>query len=381
MFKQIIEAFRDLVIGLLPVSWCPKVKEKDFAFLCHPLDAADAARKYPFTRGISEGLFQLWTHHFWPIMGAKITGAKKTDGTDCQGWAIVTPLTPAAMVQDPEAGRKMIIRGVRFCEKLGFKLVALGGYNSIITRDGADLIGKVNLSVTTGNSYSALLVIQNFQKVTKELGLEPKNLKIAVVGAAGSVGWAVSHIMASMVKELWLMDLNKKGLGELVAEIEAQGNKVKTFDDLLEVKNMDIVVTATSTPRAIIQEDHLRSGMIFIDAAQPKNVSEDIARGREDVLVIDSGIARVPSLLCDMQMGPYENEAYACLGEAMVLACHRRVCSFSIGKVDPAKVRELSGLLDPIGFRVADFRNAAGYFPEARIPEFKEKYLRRVVKK
>ena len=380
MFQQILEAFRDLIVGFLPASWCPKVKERDFAFLCHPLDAADAARKYPFTRGISERLFQLWTHHFWPIMGAKILGSKKIDGTDCQGWAIVTPFTPAAMVLDPEAGRKMIVRGVKLCEKLGFKLVALGGYNSIITRDGADLIGKVNLSVTTGNSYSALLVIQNFQKVTKELGIEPKGLKVAIVGAAGSVGWAVSHVMASMVGDLWLMDLNKKGLNELIAEIETQGQKVKTFDDLLEVKDMDVVITATSTPRAIIQENHLRKGIIFIDAAQPKNVSEDIAKSREDVLVIDSGIARVPNLSCDMQMGPYANEAYACLGEAMVLACHSRVCNFSIGKVDPAKVRELSGLLDPIGFRVADFRNAAGYFPEKRILEFKEKYLRRAAK-
>lgn len=376
MIIQILEAFRDLIFGLLPTALCPKVKERDFAFLCHPLDAADAARKYPFTRGISERLFQLWTHHFWPIMGAKITGAKKTDGTVCQGWAIVTPLTPVAMVQDPEAGRKMIIRGVKFCEKLGFKLVALGGYNSIITRDGADLIGKVNLSVTTGNSYSALLVIQNFQKITEELRLKPKNLKVAIVGAAGSVGWAVSHIIAEMVQELWLMDLNKKGLGELIKEIEAEGHQAKTFDDLLEVRNMDVVVTATSTPRAIIQEGHLRSGMILIDAAQPKNVSEDIARGRNDVLVIDSGIARVPSLVCEMQMGPYANEAYACLGEAMALACHNRVCNFSIGKVDPAKVQELADLLSPIGFRAADFRNAKGYFSETRVSEFKEQYFK-----
>ena len=381
MIRQILEAFRDLILGFLPDSLCPKVKEKDFAFLCHPLDAADAARKYPFTRGISERLFRLWTSHFWPIMGAKILGSKKINGADCQGWAIVTPLTPAVMVQDPEAGRKMIIRGVKFCEKLGFKLVALGGYNSIITRDGADLIGKVNLSVTTGNSYSALLVIQNFKKVTKELGIEPQNLKVAVVGAAGSVGWAVSRIMASMVKELWLIDLNKKGLSELVSEIEAQEQKVKTFDDLLKVKDMDVVITATSTPRAIIQESHLRAGMIFIDAAQPKNVSEEIAKSRADVLVIDSGIARVPSLICDMQMGPHENEAYACLGEAMVLACHNRVSNFSIGKVDPEKVQELSGLLDPIGFRVADFRNAAGYFPANMITDFREKYFKRNIQK
>ena len=31
MFQQILEAFRDLILGFLPASWCPKVKEKDFA--------------------------------------------------------------------------------------------------------------------------------------------------------------------------------------------------------------------------------------------------------------------------------------------------------------------------------------------------------------
>jgi predicted amino acid dehydrogenase len=186
--------------------------------------------------------------------------------------------------------------------------------------------------------------------------------------------------MPAMVDELWLMDLNKKGLNELVSKIRSQGQMVRTFDDLLKVKEMDVVITATSTPRAIIQVNHLRTGMIFIDAAQPKNVSEDIAKGREDVLVIDSGIAHVPSLLCDMQMGPYTNEAYACLGEVMALACHNQVCNFSIGKVEPSTVRELARLLDPIGFRVADFRNAAGYFLPDRIVKFRENYLKMSVK-
>ena len=376
MIKQILEAFRDLIIGALPKRLVPRFVEGDFAFLCHPLDERDAQRKYPFTKGISQRLFEIWTKHFWPVLGAPILGPGKINGLESKGWAVIQPLAPAIMVKDPESARKMIIRGVKLCEKLGFRLVALGGYNSIITRDGEDLLGKVNIAITTGNSYSALLVIQNLRKLPELLKFDLKNEKISLIGAAGSVGSACSEILPTLAGEVWLLDNNKKALRELTERLQHKFSNIRSFDNLNMIKESDIVITATSTPRAIVHNEHLRPGLILIDAAQPKNVSEEIARKRDDVLVIDSGIAELPGLACEMEMGPYENEVYACLGEAIALACLSRYENFSIGKVKASQVDELSQIVNRLGFNVAKFRNISGFIGSDYLERFREHRFR-----
>ena len=170
------------------------------------------------------------------------------------------------------------------------------------------------------------------------------------------------------------MDLNTCALKELHEVLKGSFSNVKLFRDLEALKQVNVVITATSTPRAIVAEQHIKPGMIFIDAAQPKNISEDIAKNRKDVIVIDSGIAHVPHMKCGMAMGPNKNEVYACLGEAMILAWHSRASGYAVGKVRVADVHELSGLAEKAGFRLAAFRNAAGYISDMDLKLFREKY-------
>lgn len=373
MIIAILEAFRDLIIGLMPKGVFFKLFDGEFGFICHPLDAKDAARKYPFTKGINEKIFEIWTSHFWPVVGAQILGDGMVDGKPLKGYAVVCPLSPATMVKDPDFGRKMISRTARLCEKMGLKLVALGGYNSIITHDGEDLLDKTSLAVTTGNTYSVLLVIQNLKKIAEELAIDLKKIKVGIIGAAGSVGHACSLLIPELVDETWLMDTNGKALRALTELCISNKLRVKTFDSLDQMKNIDIVITATSTPRAIIYPEHVRSGMVFIDASQPKNIAEDLAK-RSDILVIDSGIAKVPKMECQMEMGPYKNEVYACLGEAMVLTSNREFVNFSIGKVHPKKVSVLAEMVKKAKFELPPFRNAGGYFSADRIKHFKNNY-------
>lgn len=373
---QFFEALRDLIISVLPEKLCPKFAEGEYAFLCHPLDVRDVGRKYPFASHISERLFHLWARFYWPILGAQIIGPNDKNGRPSKGWVVISPLPPSILVRDPEYGRRMIIRATKFCEKLGFKLVALGGYNSIITHDGEDLVGKAGLAVTTGNTYSALLILENMKRLAEDLHFDIKNAKVALVGAVGSVGMACAQILPSLVGELWLMDINRRALRELQSRLNGHYQNVNVFDDMNAVKNMDIVITVTSTPKAIIYEEHLKSGMILIDAAQPKNVAEDIARGRKDVLVIDSGIAKVPQLFCEMSMGPQKDEVYACLGEALALVCSGQICDFSVGKVRPEQVWQLSRIVNELEFRVANFRNAGGFITKDQLSDFRERYLR-----
>ena len=378
MIVKIIEAFRDLLLGFLPKFFCKPFLNQgaEFAFLCHPLDARDAARKYPFVKGISEKWFQLWVQSFWPVLGSPVIGPQKArQKLDSKGWVVICPYSPEIMVRNPDQARKMILWSIRLCEKLGVKLIALGGYNSIITRDGNDLIGKTKLAVTTGNTYSALLVIQNLKKIAGELSIPLSGLKVGVVGAAGSVGTACSTILPSLVKELWLMDLNGRELKVLADDLTKQFNNVFVFQSLSEIKLFDVVITVTSTPRAIVHAEDVRPGMIFIDAAQPYNVSEELPKEREDVLVISSGIAKLPRLPCEIDLGPFESEVYACIGEAIALTCFDQYENYSIGKVKADQVFKLEKIVTELDFRVADFRNSAGFISKEQLETFRSRYF------
>ena len=63
------------------------------------------------------------------------------------------------------------------------------------------------------------------------------------------------------------------------------------------IKNSDIIITATSTPLAIIDVRILKTGTLICDVSRPKNVSLEAAALRDDILVIEGGIVMVAGIV------------------------------------------------------------------------------------
>jgi len=131
------------------------------------------------------------------------------------------------------------------------------------------------------------------------------------------------------------------------------------------VKQADVIIAATNSPRTIISAEHLKPGAIVIDAAQPKNVSEQVPHKRRDVLVIESAIVQTPGLNCHGEkLGLAVGEALGCMSEAMILAGIGWQGHYSLGKADPKQAAEMIKIGRELGFRLANFRNSDGYITE-----------------
>jgi predicted amino acid dehydrogenase len=116
-----------------------------------------------------------------------------------------------------------------------------------------------------------------------------------------------------------------------------------------------VVLSTTSAARSIIQPQHFKRGAIVCDVALPPDVSPQVARERNDVLVIEGGVVDVPGEVdFNFDFGLPPGKAYACMAETMVLALEGRYESYSLGKrIQVGQVREMAQLARKHGFRLS----------------------------
>jgi predicted amino acid dehydrogenase len=366
--KLILESLRDLLIRFLP-RWTVRfiMDDGEFAFLIHPRDFSDASRKFPITKILPIKILEVWERLQWPLIASQVRGFRANSGREIKGWVIICPLTAKKMVRNMDLAKKRVLQSVRLAEKLGVKVVGLGAFTSIVTNDGFDLKGKLNVDITTGNAYAAAIVLQNIKRAVELIGLNLKHCTIAIIGAVGSVGSACSILLSREAKKLIMIDINTMGL-KRVAETVREINQNLIISSYIEpIRDADIIITVSSAPHVIVTSEYLKPGAIVIDAAQPKNVSEDIPKVRRDVLVIESGIAEAPGINCNFDLDVKKGEVLGCLGELLILRSKDWRGNYSLGKVEPFQVEEISRWADEAGLRLAKFRNSLGYIRDEDI--------------
>ena len=364
--RLVLPVGRDLLIRILPrrVSrfLSPAIT---FAFIAHPRDLSDIPRKFPFARFLSSHLVELWFRYQWPFVASYITGLRTRDGKETTGAMLISPLTTEQMIRNPRVARNRVYRTVQLAERMGAKIVGLGAFASIVTRDGQDLSDKVRVGLTTGNPYSAAIAVQNILEAAALTNLSLPHATVAIVGAAGSVGSACARLLASLVAKLILIDVRKEELKNVLELLENQAVQLEATSLIETIKEADAIIAATSSPYTLICTDHLKPGAIVIDAAQPKNVSEQIPHRRRDVLVIESAIVQTPGIECNFDLGLSDGEALGCLSETMVLTATGWEGHYSVGKADPQLAADMIVKGRQLGFRLAKFRNSDGYVTEA----------------
>lgn len=334
-----------------------------FAFIIHPLEAkGDVARKYPFVRYLPERMVEWGLKFKDPIVLSHITGVKSLTGVEAEGWFIGCPLTARQMMtlsQEYVLGR--IIESARLAQQVGAKIVGLGAFTSVVGDGGITIAKNVDIAVTSGNSYTVSTGIQGALKAAGMMGIDLSTAKAAVVGAAGSIGRTCAHILSRSVPEINLVDLATDALVKVEEELKTKsGRIVHSSSDVREgIKDADIVVSATSAVKAIIEPEDLKPGSVVCDIARPRDVSARVAEVRDDVLVIDGGVVAVPGNVdFGFDFGFPPKTAYACMSETMTLALEGRYESFTLGKtVTVEQVEEITALAEKHGFTLAGFRS------------------------
>jgi len=367
-FGLLTQVLRDLAIRFLPGPLARLfVTPITFAFIAHPRTLSDVSRKFPFAGLLPSHVVERWVQYQWPLVASYITGLTMADGTPTTGAMLLSPLTTEQMIRNPRLARKRVLQTIQLAEKMGAKIAGLGAFTSIVTRDGRDLEGKVRLGLTTGNPHSAAIAVQNVLQAAALTNLSLPHATAAIVGGAGSVGSACAKILSRLVANLLIIDIKKDALQDLITQLADQPAVVEGASNLDRVRNADIVIAATNNPHILLTADHLKPGAIVIDAAQPKNVSEEIPRQRPDVVVIESAVVQTPDIDVHFDLDLAPGEALGCLSETMILTAIGWEGHYSLGKADPFHAAHIIAAGRTLGFHLARFRNSAGYVTDEHL--------------
>lgn len=259
------------------------------------------------------------------------------------------------------------------------------------------------LLVTTSNSYTAVSTVDGIALAARKRGVNLSQANIAVVGATGAIGRAVSILLAEAAGRLILIgnpnhpEESLKRLytvaGDLVehlirsAEQGSQfctgsiGNFINNYQRHSTTKKLDLVqfleeqsrltittdmshflpeadfvITTTSTIQEIIQPEYLKHKAIVYDTSESSDISKNVRKMRPDVLVIDGEIIKVPdSRNLESNFGLEKGLVYACMAETMMLGLEKRYEHGSLGSdIDANFLLYMRQLAEKHGFSLGE---------------------------
>ncbi len=339
-----------------------EIQEYKFAFIVHSRNYHDIFRKFPGFKWVPKKIVLFIMKHMWPITLSKVTGVKSIEtGKDIGGYVLGITMTADQMLKNREYALKKIRQSLYLAKGRGVKIVGLGGLTSSMSKGGLDLL-DIPINITTGHAYTAYNVTQNLEKIAEIFGIPKKQIKVAIVGAAGSVGSMSSNLLArSGYGSIVLIDLKRKH--EAFVELKEQMIKLNpeinvTFSDsIVDIKGCDFVVTATNTAEALVTNDIVEDGMVIIDDAQPSDIHSDVLK-MENVLVLEAGVVHTPNINSNFNYGlKNRTDNFCCMAELLILASMEWDKHYVINRATLENIDHISKLGEQLEFNLASFQN------------------------
>ncbi len=356
-----------------------------FAFILHPLSVEDVFKKYPWARLFPPGWVERIAARTKPQVLSEITGLRSATGAQARGWFVALPLTSRLLTTLPaEQTVPAVLATCRLAASLlKPDVIGLGAFTKVVGDAGVTVARELDMPVTTGNSYTVATAIEAALLGAEKMGLHLAQTEAAVVGAAGSIGRVCAKELSRRVARLNLVDVSEERVQPVLEEIRSDPRsraEVAAAQDLSSaVRRSRLVISATSALGAVIHPQDLQPGAVVCDPARPRDVSAEVARTRDDVLVVDGGVVEVPGDVdFHFDFGFPPKTAYACMAETMILALEGRFESFSVGRqLSEQKVEEITALANKHGFRLAGMRAFERALSDADIAAIRERAERR----
>jgi predicted amino acid dehydrogenase len=350
-----------------------------FAFIIHPIDPRrDVARKYPILGKILPERAIHFLSRFWPpVQLSHITGARsQATDEEIEGWLIAVPYTSRRMLELPpgEVYRKIIAAG-HLAEMLGARMLGLGAYTSVVGDGGLTIARELDIAVTSGDSYTVAISVAAALEAAEQMGIQSSRAIVAVVGATGAIGRAVAQLLAPRVGHMLLVARDPQRLERTAEVIRAAGCPVvKTSRGISDIREADIVITVTSSGGNLVKPQMLKSGAVVCDVSRPRDVSWQTGQARDDVLVIDGGLVRVPGEVdFGFDYGLPPTLTYGCMAETMALTFEGRFEDYSIGKdLSLEQIEQIDALASRHGFEMAGLRSFEHKLDDALIQRVKD---------
>ena len=377
-----------------------------FAFLLHPLDhqgyadydtslaSLDADELQEFSTTMA-GLLD-------PVVGTTVDIESPT-GARARGDFIMISYTADQLKQMPQRDvLRVLNKGIAMAHERGAAIVGLGAYTSVVSGGGSWLASPSTM-LTSGNSYTVVSAIEALDQAVDRQRVCWSDKTAGVIGAAGAIGSCMAILLAERAPRLMLIgnpahapEIGRQRLmgvaralvahvlaatapdwlaTSLAAAIHAdvaganaspdtvietleQAGRLIMTGSIHAVVMADVVVSATSFPGSVVDDDVFAHGAIVCDISRPRSVGESVLQRRPDVTVIDGGIVALPA---GTRIGPYgieDGTSYACMAETMLLALEGNFRDTSLGSaLSVQEVRRQQGLARKHGFALAGLRS------------------------
>ncbi|MFW5962186.1 MAG: shikimate dehydrogenase [bacterium] len=350
-----------------------------YAFMLHLMKPKDLAEVSPIINYIPDKVLEAWLRRTSPKKLSYIRGVQAKTGETDEGWFVLCPLTAKQIMgglPEEEVIQK-IVDTANFAKDLGAEVIGLGALTAIPGNKGIEIAKRVDMTVTTGNTYTAVTALKAAENAAELLDINLKNATVSVVGATGSIGGVCARVMAKDFSKVNIVGRNQERLEKLGEQMK-EDTEVEIFTDVSKgIKDADIVITVTSAIDSVIDANAIKSGAVVCDVARPRDVAKEVAQKRNDVLIIEGGVIKVPG---KMDTGGYrfggglpEGRAYACMSETMMLGLANKKENFSLGPdLDLDKAEEIWELGQKFGFEIDGFRSFEKLLTEEQIESVKK---------
>lgn len=281
-------------------------KGKKWSFIVHPRDQNDI--KVAFGNAFIISLIKKFLPKF------KVLSEEYIFGSD--GQILVIPIMPDEMYKVPHKMQKLVLETVLGAWNSGSKVVGLGELTSCFTNGGNWLLKQrdfSNLLITTGNNLTAGVVFKEAKILLEKKRSQGINPLIAVVGATGSVGSAVSKLLSAEGYKLLLIARNKTKLSDLKCKDAVMSVNIE------DAYAAEIILLLTSSKDVIINADSIHRDTIIYDITQPSNFDDT---RRSDLQYIQGGLVTNFSedLRVNAKLRLPVGKIYSCLAETALLS-------------------------------------------------------------
>lgn len=350
----------------------------DFGYIVHYGYPEDLYREHEFLRVLPESLAIQWKSRSYPIVNEIVlknfpvheNATKKT----IKGWVIFIPNYTRELLEDGRLRKRKILQAALLAEKLGSKVIGMGGLVASFAQGGKWLAEQIkNVGFSTGHAYTIGNISEIIDKSSVKIRFDLKKATIAVIGAAGSIGSGCAKLLAEKKpKNIILIDRNffdaVQKLNELQGVIRgiSPHSKISVAFKFKDIKNADIVIIATNSPTSFIKPEYLKSGAIVIDDSFPKNVPKGILKKRNDIILLEGGIMQLPididiyfaRNMPDLMDAPLTRiisckETYGCFAEILVLALYNYHTNYGLGYADVVLAKDILSKAKKVGFSSA----------------------------
>lgn len=343
----------------------------------------------------------------------KRTLIRSSTGDEATVTIIGAPFTPEQAIANLRSGcdgcSDLVVKAVDKAWSLGCSVVGLGGYTSIVTDSGQDLV-EDRLALTTGNSLTVAAAYAGLRRAAEVKGIALASSRLGVVGAAGNVAATLAELAAEHVGSIVLIGrpggrrhLEVRAAALLAAQVlrartgettplianlrrawpafnlavlapapgsaEAVLRLWRTFaetagdaaplrihEGLEALIDCDLIVSATNAPKPIIHPQHLGHGPVVVcDIAIPRDVEPAVRLERPNVELVRGGMVRAPGGQ-DLGFAPLDlpdGELYGCLAEALVLGLVGCEDHFSHGPLSVSGVKQIAAWAEHHGFEMS----------------------------